>query len=430
MHPYKAPWMVKKAHPSAAFFYTISQNEPLFFYHVPKTAGTSVSLKLADAFGSRMFLAQSQKVVDDNRSQLQNYDIISGHLAQEFIYSAVEKSSILTLMRDPIQRAISQYNNWRDQSRIQDDEGVWQVDEEARHAIRLASDLDVQQFLSVNENQEILKNTRNVFTRAFINRTDVDPLVDDDYLVEEAFENIRRFFWIGIVDRMSESCSLLAMQLGQPSLKSLAVEYHNVSTPSGFEKGVDHSALKKLNRLDYKLIDLVRSEFDRRIRCALASELVSYIAAPSRDADLDSCIAYHDSIQFVAGWSYKESTADGHYFRWCYSDFAADLEIMLQNGKIRNLTGVTLHAAGIFPDVDPSNVMCEVSGTPFAFQGHSHSECGHELRFASTAPVKTTSRVHVRLLVPTAEQSVPKINRDALGLALSHVSLYGGVSEI
>lgn len=91
---------------------------PTFFFHIPKCAGTSVWDSLLDVYGTRhVFLVNSKrkrkKLAAMHPDARRSYGAIGGHGPLSFfrdLLGDMERHYKIVTLRDPVERAISEYN--------------------------------------------------------------------------------------------------------------------------------------------------------------------------------------------------------------------------------------------------------------------------------------------------------------------------------
>lgn len=352
--------------------------DPLIFFHIPKTAGTTVSLALKDELGDSMIETKSQKNLDNMELIPPHTEIISGHFIWSHVIEKFPKANLLTMFRNPKERVISQYNNWRDSTRIEWSSGAWNIDDNAAEAFEIAQKNTLCDFLK-SENDLIVANCRNVFTRAFCGSSDVSPYNEDPALVESAFENVRSFFWLGLVERMDLSMTSLAMQLGRPSLINAALHIHNHAKSSVQINDVGDALLDDCTKLDKKLYDLVESEFENRIAILLKEGAWSQFIIGARTKELKRQFHYITTdIDFLSGWSFEEKTLVGISYRWSFA--GTEAAIMLPPMGKEDYT-VTLHAIAVVEGVICSEIKVLLDRKPPDAYDAIQSEQGWLLRY-------------------------------------------------
>jgi hypothetical protein len=286
-----------------------------------------LSTILKGELGDAMYEARSQLILDELAEKRNNFSVISGHFRKDVIYPVYEKEKLLTIFREPTSRVISQYANWRDDARVEWDTSVWPITLEARQAILLAQKSSLEGFLS-SDNIEILANTKNVLTRAFCDEKSEDPHDENESMIESAFENLRNFFWLGIMERVQESFILLSRQLGLPQIAYGYLQVHNSSQMRYRCDRSTRELLRDITKMDRRLYRLVEQEFDRRLKTFLMDGLknLPFIQKEERVSD--------EYFHFMAGWSYLERTPDGRRYRWSYADAEAlvSVPVAVQSG--------------------------------------------------------------------------------------------------
>lgn len=394
------------------------QLQPVFFHHIPKTAGTTLTSYMASIYSNEMFVGRSEKVIRKNISALPRYRFVSGHISNTLLFDLTDATHIMTIIRDPFKRAISQYKNWRDGVRIQDESDVWELTEVAKEAIYLAQNSDVESFFR-SSNMEIIANTRNVYTRAYCQAVDVDPDSDDIRLAEEAFENVRNFLWFGLLDKIDESLSLLSMQLYSPSLRNAALEFHNVSSDSvRLNKSIEQD-VKSLNKLDYKLIKLLKREFDDRLKALRVSQFVN--KRPKISYDSSTIFSYQaDDNIYGMGWSYLEGSEISGFFRWCYGGIVSVIEIENDRCASKSLKSIVLRISGH----NIANILREMqvyfNGFNLSIFDMRFADSSVSLHFGTFIPIEIGSMFNISIFSPI---TVRGPDRAPLGFALSGIDV-------
>lgn len=91
---------------------------PIVFLHLFKCGGTSVIDRMARIVGhDRLYHAKSaellQRDIDDARSPLHDAYVVAGHIPMTVIDGSFGDAPIVTVLRDPVDRMISQYFHFR-----------------------------------------------------------------------------------------------------------------------------------------------------------------------------------------------------------------------------------------------------------------------------------------------------------------------------
>jgi hypothetical protein len=83
---------------------------PLYFLHIPKTAGTSMRQIMLDAFGERLCPVQLwDDFFRDREGISPSYDAYLGHFGMDLPTFVGKRMRIFTLLREPVARTISHY---------------------------------------------------------------------------------------------------------------------------------------------------------------------------------------------------------------------------------------------------------------------------------------------------------------------------------
>jgi hypothetical protein len=93
-----------------------SQSSQYYFLHLPKTAGSSLRDMLRLRFAERdIFPIERVQVLQQTpKAEIQKYKLFCGHFDYQFVYLFPVKPNIITVLRDPVERVLSNYSFWRE----------------------------------------------------------------------------------------------------------------------------------------------------------------------------------------------------------------------------------------------------------------------------------------------------------------------------
>ncbi|MFZ6021909.1 MAG: sulfotransferase family 2 domain-containing protein [Patescibacteria group bacterium] len=85
----------------------------IYFSHIPKTAGTTLRSFISQFFPEdRIFSAQLWNELENpEMTDWSKYDFVSGHFGHALTTYLPDNTKTITMLRDPIQRTVSQYNH-------------------------------------------------------------------------------------------------------------------------------------------------------------------------------------------------------------------------------------------------------------------------------------------------------------------------------
>lgn len=229
--------------------------KPLFFVHVPKTAGTSFSTYLANHWNHGVacqpIIGGMERMKPDRKVKF-----YFGHVD----FSAIaepEKYFLITFLRDPIERCISQYKSWNDPKNFTPDD-PWKkiMSKEEIDSITLAQKIGLSDFI-LCENSRFDVNLYNLQSRLLCDR------VEGEYKYESAVANVlERFHFVGIVERFGWSIEKFRSMFSRTMSYHLPKESENRSSKSHLK--ISPKALQRLldmNQHDINLYETVSSRF-------------------------------------------------------------------------------------------------------------------------------------------------------------------------
>lgn len=200
---------------------------PIYFLHIPKTAGASVSLWLKQQIGEHQTCAAKNwdELIRTEPSELRRFRLFCGHFGidlKDFLRSRLQS---LTILRDPVQRTISHYHH---------------VHRDAHHPHhRRVARESLDEFVRNPDNWPMIDNFQaRYLVQTPVKLTDYSPrfdrsdsklgqlsvlsedsrfLLDKDYVREKSREVIERNFKVvGTTERLPEFLNSVAQKFGLP----------------------------------------------------------------------------------------------------------------------------------------------------------------------------------------------------------------------
>ena len=242
-----------------------SQEKPLAFIHINKTAGTSLMQYLKGHFESPAVVAPpwygdfDEIGVDDVTRQM-----FWGHFTYEQFVKRRPDAWFITFLRDPVQRVVSQYRSLHNPANLRDG---WEkvLPNHARRAMDFAQSASFEEFV-MSEDPFIVGHIRNLQTRFLSSYGDQNH---PEYLSSAIRNLTESILFFGVTESFQDSISLFRYQL-QSSRPYIAEEHdRNVSQPydvSVTSTEVRHR-LHQLVGFDQQLYELAVTEFSRRVQC-------------------------------------------------------------------------------------------------------------------------------------------------------------------
>jgi hypothetical protein len=294
----------------------------VLFLHIRKTAGMSFRNFMANRFAADacLFDAHYQRSPSVDPAA---YELVSGHLGYDFISRFRVAPAVVTCLRDPVERALSNYHYYRSEAhrtalarRAELDSSAEvgrirrQTEQFERHTlgelIRQAPDV-AQAALG------------NVQTRALagVDLHDGDPALSDQQLLDRAMDHLERCIVILLTERAAESLSLLCRTMGW---EEDLLPRDNVSAGRprvGDLERATHAALAEVTRLDAALYRRACDLFEERLRSAPTGPGLKPV--PPADADFT-----FDHPVPGTGWHPRERGAEGWF---CWSGPVATLHL-------------------------------------------------------------------------------------------------------
>ncbi|MCA9302815.1 MAG: sulfotransferase family 2 domain-containing protein [Phycisphaerales bacterium] len=126
---------------------------PLYFLHIPKTAGTTLTAWLDQHYRANDILPKgyfgknplhvTREEFERKKEAVQHYKLIHGHYGNDVLRAFFPGARSITILREPTARVVSLYNDWRTKS----DENREKAPELAKELIDIARNNDIEGFL-------------------------------------------------------------------------------------------------------------------------------------------------------------------------------------------------------------------------------------------------------------------------------------------
>lgn len=297
--------------------------KPLLFIHIRKTAGTSLRSLLVNQFPAGVVFSDAHSVRDRYRwariqtpespSPAPDVQFVTGHLDFDCADRFAQRPTVVTVLREPIARALSAYGYYRGNdehlfSILRDDLFAAEYESRRRFTDR-ARQLGLRRFLR-EEEATARAWLSNVQTRQLAGASCADLKDHDPRLLETALAHFRRCDLVGLVERLDETLLLLGDMMGWGRIGPLS---HLNKTPYTGADEVDAESLDILrawNALDLRLYDAARALFEVRMAAVGRTRL----ERPYLDETSLPDGAYFTPEQAIRGYGWHER--EFHQGRW------------------------------------------------------------------------------------------------------------------
>lgn len=298
----------------------MSHRPPLYFLHIPKTAGTSIHAWLSGKYAFEQVFAgvDPAEVAGFAPADLDGYRYYSGHLGMGFSRRLKTEPRVVTWLRDPASRLFSSYNYLRS------------LDSEA---LRLLTDpfarAQREQALNLTFDQWVRLPQRTYAMHNLMAYSLAAPDARGTAILDSAKANLKSLAHFGLVERMQDSIDLLCFLFRWQPEEFTFYENRTQGQCTGSFSNATLAAIRKQNQLDIVLYNFARSLFDRRIRDMRSKlNLAGVDRARSleamrrwfREKNVGSLAATGwcslDAARVGGGWVRPIRNADGRFVRW------------------------------------------------------------------------------------------------------------------
>lgn len=223
---------------------TVSLERTFLFDHLPKTGGTAWRTVLEEIFGRENVTPHLE-----GRSEIwavqrfSGFRVISGHFLSLLPSDIGTARRVrMTVLREPIDRAISEYYYWRHHAHegVADRLGVW------------AQQYDICDFFKARIDSNETAAT-NFYVRHFASRVTRD-LTNPENLLPLAARSLGNYGFIGIYEYLHDSVDMFCWKFGMPPVKGIPRVNVTSSRISVADlDSISRAKLAAMNELDVEL---------------------------------------------------------------------------------------------------------------------------------------------------------------------------------
>ncbi|MGO9952256.1 MAG: Wzt carbohydrate-binding domain-containing protein [Dissulfurispiraceae bacterium] len=294
-----------------------------FFDHIAKTGGVSIDEIVTGILGKEA--ASPRRLITSHRDAIRSYskyDFISGHTVFMPNEQLDESRYYFTMLRDPLDRLISQY--WYQRVNMKD----------RNHVHLYPKELSFEEYVSSNA-VEVVNLISNIQVKHFAQLAwDGIQILTDDLLLASAKTALERFDLVGVFHRYGDFVDVLCFECGWPPVDRIPRSNVTARRKSVAElDATTRNRLEELNKLDIDLYCFATALFEKRMRATLRKAinirsdcLSQEVKLPERaSTKADRC---SDTESALAG---VESAAS---FFAEYGDRKIEITSILINGEI------------------------------------------------------------------------------------------------
>jgi Sulfotransferase family len=280
----------------------------IVFQHIPKTGGTSVAKGMQQALGlAALSCANDSDLVVRDASELAKYSFIYGHVSTRSIEYCLPNADVLLCVRDPVERVLSQYFDWR-MKHTRDVE----IDKASRYRAIIDTSIDVYDDLLRCLGDYSLPTYSELRDRQVWQLGDhaLDRTKNSAEILNCAKRAVERAFIVGLYEGMEAFLASIANSKGL----GVPVPSYRLNVTEGRPRAVEipasvRNAIEQVNTLDLALYDFVRTLVERRGEGdARADRKLEFVVAPTDLGESNGAkwprpaILENHDYRDIAGW--------------------------------------------------------------------------------------------------------------------------------
>lgn len=292
----------------------------LFYFHIPKTAGTTLNQFFASKFTNTLTHIESQRQL--SKSFCNHFDFLSGHLSFDYMDELLDLQEWITFatFRDPFKHTIS-HMKW---IRRLADEG-----QEARLAEmplvyqRVALKMKTVDFSDANQIEDFLDWLRLVHFQYFHNlqsfymqRTEQQRDLNDEQ-VETVLNHLSQIDYVGVQDKLDDFTQIICREFGWRYQPQARINRNDNDYGFNLDDADTREALLPLFSKDLLLYQQAENQFNQ-LMAQYQNDASDYWGSADTvtNNELSGWVRYHNSLKKPT----IEVRINGHHYAYASAE--------------------------------------------------------------------------------------------------------------
>jgi hypothetical protein len=321
----------------------------VYFLHIPKTAGTTLTYYLDQRFAhDEIFPAQLfRELKNVSPATLGQYRLFRGHFGYDLTRLLRTEPAIITILRDPVEHTLSHFAHWR---RFADDYPPERQPIENSSLLDILNDQKLAGFLfnpqsynvggGMSLNSLRAENLNHEWMKCFEQlNLPTKNLTDPNVVLDRAKARLEEFACFGVVEMFDEFLDLLAYTFDWNPIKETTKQ--NV-TPSRLRADeLDQATLDKIYEFtvfDRELYEFACHRFKQRYRNMIHDLLERHrsVIVDTKPMEKASSLRVEFSEPIIGtGWYRFEPDNEG--YRWTGPSNVSTLNLLLTTDQDLNI---------------------------------------------------------------------------------------------
>ncbi|HEV7158498.1 MAG TPA: hypothetical protein VGN38_09105 [Caulobacteraceae bacterium] len=185
------------------------------FLHLPKSAGSSLANMLAAHFAPEaIYRPEPRELGGRSREELAGYGLIHGHCQWSELAAIPRPVRIVSLMREPLARALSLYWYWRAHT------WAYGVEEISSRGVQFAKTLSMEAFFG-EAPPDVMGNFENAVARQLVGAEylamNTGFTIPDQEVIRICRAHLDAMVFCGLTERFAASAAAILGRLGLPA---------------------------------------------------------------------------------------------------------------------------------------------------------------------------------------------------------------------